>query len=126
VGQRAGPGLPLGHDLLRRERDPEGQDFLSEAEQFPEDVAEPSMELHAAPATRRQMLDFLAAIDAGTRPVADIEQGHISSASCILANLSMETGRTLRYDHAKRVVTGDDEATKLLRRPYRSPWERPL
>ena len=26
------------------------------------------------------------------RPVADIEQGHISTASCILANLALELG----------------------------------
>ena len=44
------------------------------------------------------MLDFLAAIEQRSRPVADIEQGHISTASCILANLAMKVGRTLSYD----------------------------
>ena len=34
------------------------------------------------------MKDFLAAIASRGKPVADIEQGHISTASCILANLS--------------------------------------
>ena len=81
--------------------------------------------LNAAPATRRHMLDFLAAIDRRSRPVADIEQGHISTASCILANLSMETGRSLAYDPKKRIVTGDTAATKLLRRAYRKPWQHP-
>jgi predicted dehydrogenase len=90
--------------------------------QFPEDLTEANIELNAAPATRRHMLDFLAAIGQRTRPVADIEQGHISTASCILANLSMKVGRTLSYDPAQRVVTGDAEATALLRRPYRHPW----
>ena len=32
------------------------------------------------------------------KPVADIEQGHISTASCILANLSMKLGRSLAWD----------------------------
>jgi hypothetical protein len=57
--------------------------------------------------------------------VADIEQGHISTASCILANLAMDTGRALLYDPKKRIVTGDPAATKLLRRPYRKPWQHP-
>jgi predicted dehydrogenase len=100
-------------------------DCLEESDKFPEDLKEKGIELHAAPATRAHMLDFLAAIDAGGRPVADIEEGHISTASCILANLSMDVGRPLVYDPAAKVVTGDDEATGLLARGYRGPWERP-
>jgi predicted dehydrogenase len=101
-------------------------DCVYEREQYPEDLNEKSIELNAAPATRRHMLDFLAAIAKRSRPVADIEQGHISTASCILANLSMKVGRTLNYDPAKREVTGDAEATALLRRPYRAPWQHPV
>jgi predicted dehydrogenase len=96
-----------------------------EREQYPADLTEKDIELNAAPATRRHMLDFLAAIEKRSRPVADIEQGHISTASCILANLSMKVGRTLNYDHAQRVVVGDPEATALLRRPYRANWKHP-
>jgi len=71
------------------------------------------------------MLDFLAAIDARTKPVADIEQGYISTTSCILANLAMQLGRTLTWDPATGRVKDDDEANRLLRRPYRSPWAHP-
>ena len=99
---------------------------LFEREQFPEDVTEKDIELNAAPATRRHMLDFLAAIERRSRPVADVEEGHISTASCILANLAMQLGRTLAYDPHKREVTGDAEATRLLQRPYRQPWQHPL
>ena len=55
----------------------------------------------------------------------DIEVAHISTASCIMANLSTQLGRAIVYDPAKREVTGDAEATKLLRRPYRAPWKHP-
>jgi predicted dehydrogenase len=100
-------------------------DCLFEREKFPEDVTEKDIELNAAPATRRHMLDFLAAIDTRGRPVADVELGHISTASCILANVAMQVGRPLRYDPAKRMVVDDPAATKLLARPYRRPWQRP-
>jgi hypothetical protein len=102
------------------------KDVVYEKEKYPEDLKEKDIELNAAPATRLQMLNFLDAIDKGIKPVADIEQGHISTASCILANLSMQLKRPLSYDPAKREISGDPEATKLLQRKYRSPWIHPL
>jgi hypothetical protein len=71
------------------------------------------------------MLDFLAGIDNRGRPVADIEQGHVSTASCILANLSMKLARPLVYDPRKREIVGDTKASQLLRRDYRRPWKYP-
>lgn len=100
-------------------------DCVFERDKYPEDLSEKDIELNAAPATRRHMLDFLAAIESRERPIADVEQGHISTASCILANLAMQLGRTLRYDPVKREVTDDPEATALLSRAYRKPWEHP-
>src|SRR5690606_2540502 len=100
-------------------------DVVYEKEKYPEDLTEDSIELNAAPATRLHMLDFLKAIEKGGRPVADIEEGHISTASCILANMSMELGRPLVYDPNKRVIVDDPEATQLLQRSYREPWTHP-
>ncbi|MEP7322959.1 MAG: Gfo/Idh/MocA family oxidoreductase [Saprospiraceae bacterium] len=101
------------------------KDVVYEKEKYPEDLTEEKIELNAAPATRLHMLDFLKAIDDKTRPVADIEEGHISTSSCILANLSMKTGRPMHYDPKKRIVTGDAEATALLKRAYRQPYHHP-
>jgi predicted dehydrogenase len=101
------------------------KDVIYEKEKYPEDLTEERIELNAAPATRLHMLDFLAAIEKGGRPVADIEEGHISTASCILANLSMQTGRPVVYDPLKRQIVGDPEANALLQRPYRKPWIHP-
>lgn len=101
------------------------KDVVYEKEKYPEDNSEPQIELNAAPATRLHMLDFLHAIETGGRPVADIEEGHISTASCLLANLSMKIGRPVVYDPKKRQIVGDPTATALLRRPYRKPWVHP-
>lgn len=100
-------------------------DVLYEKEKYPEDLTEKDLELHAAPATRMHMIDFLNAIKNNTKPVADIEQGHISSASCILANLSMDLKRPLAYDPKTRTVLNDPEATALLQRDYRGDWKHP-
>jgi predicted dehydrogenase len=98
---------------------------LFEREQFPEDLTEDRIELHVASANRAHQRDFLAAVDARTKPVADIEQGYISSASCILANLSMQLGRSLAWDGAAGKIAGDEAANARLARDYRSPWQHP-
>ncbi|HEY6979124.1 MAG TPA: Gfo/Idh/MocA family oxidoreductase [Chitinophagaceae bacterium] len=101
------------------------KDVVYEKEKYPEDLKEKDIELNAAPAMRLHMLNFLDAIDKGIKPVADIEEAHISTASCILANLSMQLKRPLSYDPIKKEIPGDSEATKLLQRIYRQPWIHP-
>ncbi len=92
---------------------------------YPEDRTEKDLERHVAPAVRYHMLNLLQAIDTRTHPVADIEQGFISTASCILANNSMKLGRSFRWNEKARNVVGDEQANDLLRRPYRGPWIHP-
>jgi predicted dehydrogenase len=101
------------------------RDVTYEFDQYPEDRTEKDLERHVAPAVRGHMKDWLAAIDARSKPVADIEQGYISTASCILGNLSMKLGRSLQWDAASQSVVGDEEANRLLARSYRSPWLHP-
>ncbi len=100
-------------------------EVVMELDQYPEDRDEKDLERHVAPAVRGHMLDWLAAIENKSLPVADIEQGHISSASCILANVSMQLERSLVWDSATHTIVDDPEANQLLARPYREPWKHP-
>jgi predicted dehydrogenase len=104
---------------------PVHKDVTYELEQYPEDKTEKELEKHVAPAIRHHMQNFLASVDARSRPVSDIEEGYISTASCILANNSMKLGRSLQWDPAKQLVVGDAEANALLRREYRAPYVHP-
>jgi predicted dehydrogenase len=101
------------------------KDVTYEFEQFPEDRTEKDLEKHVAPAIRGHMKDLLTCIGNRSKPVADIEQGYISTTACILANMSMKLGRSLQWDAVNGCVVGDDEANKLLRRPYRAPYVHP-
>lgn len=99
-----------------------------EFDKYPTDKSDEKkwrLETHVASAIRGHMKDWTKAIDERSKPIADIEQGHISSASCILANVAMKLGRTLNWDPVKHQVIGDDEANKLLMREYRQPWKHP-
>jgi predicted dehydrogenase len=101
------------------------EDVRYELEQFPGDKTEKDLERHVAPAIRAHMKNFLECIETRALPVSDIEQGYMSTSACILANISQKLGRSLAWDHAKGVVIEDDEATRLLRRDYRAPWQHP-
>lgn len=113
--------IPVG----KQEAELSGEALVEEG-RFPEERDEKRFEPKAAAATRGHFRNLLSCIANGERPVADIQEGHISTASCILANLALETGRVLHYDPATRTIPGDPEATALLRRSYRAPWQHPF
>jgi predicted dehydrogenase len=116
-----------GYDFIPMARgaQPVHKDVAYELDRYPEDRTEARLERHIAPAIRAHWKDLLANIATRGRPVSDIEEGYISSSCCILANLSMQLGRTLAWDAERGAVAGDDEANRLLRRPYRAPWVHP-
>jgi len=100
---------------------------MLEFDKYPEDETEKDLERHVASAMRGHWRNFLEARQkrGSMLPVADIEQAHISSSSCFLANMSMKLGRSLKWDPKAHLVLGDSEANSLLARPYRGPWEHP-
>jgi predicted dehydrogenase len=101
------------------------RDVTYEFDKYPEDKTEKDLETHVAPANRAHQRDLLRAIASRGKPVADIMEGYISTTCCILANMSMALGRTLAWDEERHHVLGDDEANKLLARPYRKPCVHP-
>jgi len=55
----------------------------------------------------------------------EIEEGHLSTSLCHLANISYRTGRKLVFDSETETFPGDGEANRLLRREYREPYVVP-
>ena len=79
--------------------------------EYPEDRTEVDLERHVAPAVRHHMMDLLHAIDTRSKPVADIEQGYISTASCIMANNSMKLGRSVLWDSKTQMAVAIQKRT---------------
>lgn len=77
------------------------------------------------PAGRAHMKNFLQCVATRQRPVADIEEGHISTALCELGTISQKLGRSVAWDASRQQIVGDEEANRLLRRDYRKPWVYP-
>lgn len=115
----------FGYEFVPADGGPrEGYSMLSDSGDLeninPERVAAALEEIH-----RDHLDDFMRARVTRMDPISGVEQGHISSAACILANLALKLDRPLAYDPATRTVVNDAEATRALARAYRAPWVHP-
>jgi predicted dehydrogenase len=70
--------------------------------------------------------NFLDCVKSRERPIADVEQGHQVTTACHLANISLRTGKKIRWNPESEEIIGDAEASKWLERPYRKPWDEVL
>jgi predicted dehydrogenase len=70
--------------------------------------------------------NFLDCIRSRQQPNSDLESSHRVAVVCHLANISMRTGRKIRWDAAKEDIVGDPEASRMLVRSYRKPWDAEL
>lgn len=98
---------------------------LYEYDKYPEDETERDLERHVAAPMRRHWRNLLDCIETRSQPVSSIEQGAITATACILANMACKLGRSLIWDPDKGRIAGDEEANRLLARPYRNPWVHP-
>ncbi len=55
----------------------------------------------------------------------EVEQGHLSTSLCHLANISFRVGRKLEFDPETETFPRDEEASRLLTREYREPYVLP-
>jgi predicted dehydrogenase len=89
---------------------------------------EPWIQAMKEPGSSREQFElhvrnFLDCIKSRERPIADVEGGHQATTACHLANISLRTGRKIRWDTEKEEIIGDPEASRMLVRPYRKPWD---
>jgi predicted dehydrogenase len=70
--------------------------------------------------------NFLDCVKSRGTPASDLPSSQITNASCHLVNVALKVGRMVRWDAAKQDVVGDPEASRLLTKEYRAPWDREL
>ena len=70
--------------------------------------------------------NFVDCVRSRATPASDLASSHRTSISCHLANIAMKVGRMVQWDAGKQDVVGDAEASRLLTKEYRSPWDREL
>jgi hypothetical protein len=72
--------------------------------------------------SRNHMSNFIECIRTRRPTVAPVEVGHRSATVCHLGNIAMTLKRRLRWDPQAEQFLGDDEANRMLWRPYREPY----
>jgi len=70
--------------------------------------------------------NFLDCVKSRQTPISDLESAHRVATVCHLANISLRLGRRLRWDAVREEIVDDAEASRLLIRPYRAPWDKEL
>ncbi|HEV8607173.1 MAG TPA: Gfo/Idh/MocA family oxidoreductase, partial [Tepidisphaeraceae bacterium] len=74
-------------------------------------------------ATGLHVKNFIECVRARKKPNADVEIGHRASIVGHLGNIAYKTGRKIQWDGVKEEIVGDGEASKLLSREMRKPWD---
>jgi len=67
--------------------------------------------------------NFIDCILSGEEPVSPVEAAHRSITIAHLGNIAMQLGRdSLKWNPDTEQILGDPEASAMLSRPYRPPW----
>jgi hypothetical protein len=73
--------------------------------------------------TKAHTVDFIESVRSRKSPNADIEIGHRSTSVALLGNIAMKTGKKLHWDARKEDFIGAPDASALLTRTLRKPWD---
>ena len=74
----------------------------------------------------RHARNFLDCVKSRQQPASDLESGHRVATACHLANISLRTGRKIAWDADREDILGAPQASAMLVRPYRKPWDAEL
>ncbi|HVV71646.1 MAG TPA: gfo/Idh/MocA family oxidoreductase, partial [Verrucomicrobiae bacterium] len=67
--------------------------------------------------------NFIECVKSRKPTITPADVAHHSATPGHLGLISMLVGRRIRWDVQNEVIVGDEQASKLLSRPYRSPWK---
>ena len=67
--------------------------------------------------------NFLDCVKSRKPTITPVETAHHSAIPGHLGLIAMRTGHKIKWDSEKQVIVGDDEASKMLSREYRSPYK---
>ncbi|UCH33138.1 MAG: Gfo/Idh/MocA family oxidoreductase [Armatimonadota bacterium] len=69
--------------------------------------------------------NFLDCVKSRTRAICDVEILHRSTIPGHLGNIALLTERKIHWDSENERIVNDEEANRLLSKPYRAPWRLP-
>jgi len=80
-------------------------------------------QMNTTDTTRLHAANFIDCVRSRNKPNADVEIGHRSTTVAHLGNIAFKTGKKLHWNAETEEFTDDSEASKLLARVARKPWD---
>ncbi|MGO8747810.1 MAG: Gfo/Idh/MocA family oxidoreductase [Thermoguttaceae bacterium] len=87
------------------------------------DATPPTKSIPPSPGHEREWLD---SIRSRKQPSCNVSYHYRLDAAIGLANIAYKLGRSIRFDLKTEKIVGDEEAAKLARPDYRTPWKFPV
>lgn len=81
------------------------------------------IEVAGADVTGLHLKNFIDCVRTRQKPVADVEIGQRSTTVPHLGNIAFKTGQKIHWDAEREEIAGNREASALLDRPARKPWD---
>jgi len=78
--------------------------------------------MNTADATQLHAANFIECVRSRNKPAAEVEIGHRSTTVAHLGNIAFKTGKKLHWNAETEEFVDDGEASKLLYREPRKPW----
>jgi len=80
-------------------------------------------QMNTTDATREHAANFIECVRSRRMPNAEVEIGHRSTTVAHLGNIAFKTGKKLHWNAETEEFTDDGDASKLLARQARKPWD---
>ena len=74
------------------------------------------------PVSKWHPINFVDAIRERTQPIATLHSAIRSDIICHMGDLCVRTAKTLGWDAKEEIVTGCDDAKRMMHRSMRNPW----
>ena len=67
--------------------------------------------------------NFIDCVHSGKQTIAPVDVAYRAISVALLGEIAMTTGQTITWDPEKEEILDNTDASRLLGRPYRKPWE---
>jgi hypothetical protein len=112
IGYEVFPEVEPGAPYATAPSDESGLKYRAERKAF-----------QGADATAEHAQNFVKQVRIGTKGAVDEMVGHTATAACHLGTIAAKVGRTLHWNAEKEDFENDPEASKLLARELRKPYD---
>jgi len=122
---RGANGYPMdGHDYGMQFHGTKGTLFIDRSgfKVTPDEDQCEAISSGGSPQNEPNVRNFLDCVKSRARPTCDVEITHRSTTASHLGNIALLTGRKIHWDRDNERIINDEDANRLLCKPYRAPW----